>query len=58
MTDLHLINLGQPSETRHFEKGRFDIYRIGPATLGRARMVETKAKPLRSVATGWPFSSG
>jgi AcrR family transcriptional regulator len=28
--------LRQPSETRHFEKGRFDIYRVGPATLGRA----------------------
>jgi quercetin dioxygenase-like cupin family protein len=36
MTDLQFINFDQPSETRHFEKGRFDIYHVGPATLGRA----------------------
>jgi uncharacterized protein DUF861 len=34
--DLQLINFDQPAETRHFEKGRFDVYRVGPATLGRA----------------------
>jgi quercetin dioxygenase-like cupin family protein len=34
--DLKLINLDEPSETRHFEKGRFDLYRVGPAVLGRA----------------------
>ena len=34
--DLELINLDEPSETRHFEKGRFDVYRVGPAVLGRA----------------------
>jgi quercetin dioxygenase-like cupin family protein len=33
---LELINFDQPSETRLFEKGRFDLYRVGPATLGRA----------------------
>ena len=31
-----LINLEEPSETRSFEKGRFDVYRVGPATIGRA----------------------
>jgi len=31
-----LISLEEPSETRHFEKGRFDVYRVGPAVLGRA----------------------
>jgi quercetin dioxygenase-like cupin family protein len=34
--DLTLLNLGEPSETRTFEKGRFDVYQVGPATLGRA----------------------
>jgi hypothetical protein len=35
-TTLELINLDEPSETRHFEKGRFDVYRVGPTILGRA----------------------
>jgi quercetin dioxygenase-like cupin family protein len=34
--DLQLINFDEPTETREFEKGRFELYRIGPATLGRA----------------------
>src|SRR3954453_3558555 len=34
--DLTLVNLDSPTETRSFEKGRFDIYRVGPMTLGRA----------------------
>ena len=34
--DLTLINLSEPIETRSFEKGRFELYRIGPMTLGRA----------------------
>ena len=34
--ELELIALDEPSETRHFEKGRFDVYRIGPTILGRA----------------------
>jgi quercetin dioxygenase-like cupin family protein len=34
--DLTLVNLDAPTETRTFEKGRFDVYRIGPMTLGRA----------------------
>jgi len=33
---MELINFAEPVETRHFEKGRFDLYRVGPATLGRA----------------------
>ena len=32
--DLELIKFDEPSETRHFEKGRFDVYRVGPAVLG------------------------
>jgi quercetin dioxygenase-like cupin family protein len=36
VTDLTLVNLDAPAETRTFEKGRFDVYRIGPMTLGRA----------------------
>jgi quercetin dioxygenase-like cupin family protein len=30
------VNLDEPAETRTFEKGRFDLYRVGSATLGRA----------------------
>jgi quercetin dioxygenase-like cupin family protein len=33
---VELVNLGEPSETRHFEKGRFELYHVGPAILGRA----------------------
>ncbi len=34
--ELQLINLSEPTETREFEKGRFEVYRVGPMTLGRA----------------------
>lgn len=34
--DLDLVNFDQPSETRSFEKGRFEVYQVGPTTLGRA----------------------
>jgi quercetin dioxygenase-like cupin family protein len=33
---VELINFDTPSETRSFEKGRFELYRVGPAVLGRA----------------------
>jgi quercetin dioxygenase-like cupin family protein len=34
--DLTLLNLDRPTETRVFEKGRFEVYEVGPMTLGRA----------------------
>jgi quercetin dioxygenase-like cupin family protein len=34
--DLQLIALGDPAEIREFVKGRFEVYRVGPMTLGRA----------------------
>jgi quercetin dioxygenase-like cupin family protein len=34
--DLILLNLDQPTETRTFEKGRFEVFKVGPMTLGRA----------------------
>jgi hypothetical protein len=34
--NLELINLESPTEVRTFEKGRFEVYRVGPMTLGRA----------------------
>ena len=34
--DLQLIDFDSPSETREFEKGRFEVYEVGPMTLGRA----------------------
>ena len=34
--DLKLVNLDSPDEVREFEKGRFETYRVGPMTLGRA----------------------
>jgi hypothetical protein len=32
--DLELIPFDEPVETRRFEKGRFELYRVGPATIG------------------------
>lgn len=34
--DPALINLDSPAEVREFEKGRFEVYRVGPMTVGRA----------------------
>jgi quercetin dioxygenase-like cupin family protein len=34
--DLSLVNFDNPSEVRTFEKGRFEVYDVGPARLGRA----------------------
>ena len=34
--ELTLVNLDSPSEVRTFEKGRFEVYSVGPMTLGRA----------------------
>jgi quercetin dioxygenase-like cupin family protein len=34
--DLTLINFDAPTEVRTFENGRFELYEVGPATLGRA----------------------
>ena len=34
--DLTLIELDSPTEVRTFHKGRFEVYRVGPMTLGRA----------------------
>jgi quercetin dioxygenase-like cupin family protein len=34
--DLTLINLDSPTEVRTFPKGRFELYKIGPTTVGRA----------------------
>jgi quercetin dioxygenase-like cupin family protein len=34
--DLTLLPLDDPMETREFQKGRFEVYSVGPMTLGRA----------------------
>ena len=34
--DPALVDFSEPAETREFEKGRFELYRVGPMTLGRA----------------------
>jgi quercetin dioxygenase-like cupin family protein len=34
--DLTLINLDEPAEVRTFEKGKFEIFNVGPMTVGRA----------------------
>src|SRR3954449_5272936 len=34
--DLTLIDFDSPTEVREFEKGRFEVYEVGPMTLGRA----------------------
>jgi hypothetical protein len=36
VTDLALINFDSPDEVRTFSKGRFELYGVGPMTLGRA----------------------
>ncbi len=34
--DLSLVNFDSPTEVRTFPMGRFELYRVGPMTLGRA----------------------
>lgn len=34
--DLTLLNLDTPTETRSFELGHFELYAVGPMTIGRA----------------------
>jgi hypothetical protein len=34
--DLTLVNFDSPEETRTFPRGRFELYKVGPMTLGRA----------------------
>jgi hypothetical protein len=34
--DLRLIDFDSPTEIREFEKGRFEVYEVGPTILGRA----------------------
>ena len=34
--DLELINFDSPTETRVFGNGQFELYRVGPSTVGRA----------------------
>lgn len=34
--DVALVNLDSPVEVRTFEKGKFEIYSVGPTTVGRA----------------------
>jgi hypothetical protein len=34
--DLTLLNLDSPTETRTFDYGRFELYSVGPMTIGRA----------------------
>lgn len=36
MLELALVNLDNPAEVRTFEKGRFEVFHVGPATIGRA----------------------
>ena len=43
--ELELLNLANPTELRTFDKGRFELYRVGPMTLGRA-----------TYEPGWRFS--
>jgi quercetin dioxygenase-like cupin family protein len=36
VTGLTLLALEHPTEVRTFEKGSFEVYRVGPMSLGRA----------------------
>jgi hypothetical protein len=33
--ELTLIDFDSPADVRTFAKGRFEVYRVGPMTLGR-----------------------
>ena len=34
--DLRLNSLDEPAETRTFDKGRFELYEVGPMRIGPA----------------------
>jgi quercetin dioxygenase-like cupin family protein len=34
--DLTLLSLDNPTETRTFDRGKFELYAVGPMTIGRA----------------------
>jgi quercetin dioxygenase-like cupin family protein len=34
--DLELVNFDHPTDVRTFEKGKFELFRVGPTALGRA----------------------
>jgi hypothetical protein len=34
--DLTRLNLDSPTDVRTFETGKFEVYEVGPATIGRA----------------------
>jgi quercetin dioxygenase-like cupin family protein len=34
--DVKIVNFDEPTEVRTFEKGRFELYQVGPTKLGRA----------------------
>ena len=34
--DLELVSFDHPTEVRSFERGKFELYRVGPTALGRA----------------------
>jgi quercetin dioxygenase-like cupin family protein len=36
MSELEIVNLDKPSESRTFERGRFDLVQIAGTTVGRA----------------------
>jgi mannose-6-phosphate isomerase-like protein (cupin superfamily) len=44
--NLTLVNFDQPTEVRTFARGRFELYEIGPMTIGRA-----------TYEPGWKWSS-
>ena len=44
--DLQIVNFDQPTEVRTFERGKFELYKVGPTTLGRA-----------SYEPGWRWSA-
>ena len=57
--DLTLLNLDEPTETRTFDHGRFELYSVGPMTIGRAtyepgwRWSEHVGRPGRRAARAW-----
>ena len=48
--DLTLVHLDRPTDTRTFEKGRFEIYEVGPMTIGRATYEPGRTRALTEAA--------
>src|SRR4029453_17957664 len=53
--DLRLTDFDSPSEIREFEKGRFEVFEVGPMVLGRAtRRLDHSGRGFPTLIRGLP----